>query len=270
MYNRRRWRMQLYPGLALLALVIVPLAVYSIWGTIDTEVNLDALSELDGDGKILGVDDLGRDVASCIVTGTWISLGIGLGAVFLSAAIGGCLGLVAGLSGGVIDMGVMRLVDVMLAFPGILLALTLLAVFPRGALSVVCALVISGWPVYARLIRGAVSKYKTMDFVSAARTYNASYWRILFHHLLPQVLPLLVIQASLGIADAIIAESSLNFLGLGLRPEIPTLGQMLDAGRGHLFDRPVLVLIPGLVLYLLIVSFNFIGEGLHEYFSPGD
>ena len=270
MRRKRRGRRQLWLGIAMLGLVIVPMVVISVWGNLSTEVNLDAFMESGGSPALLGVDDLGRDVLACVVKGTWISLGLGLTAVLLSGAIGGFLGLAAGLAGGVFDTVVMRMVDVMLAFPGILLALTLMAVFPHGALSVVIALVASGWAAYARLVRGEVVKYKRSDFVLAARTYNASFGRIIFHHLVPLVLPLLAIQASLGIADAIIAESSLNFLGLGLRPEIPTLGQMLDAGRAHLFDRPSLVVVPGAVIYVLIVSFNFIAEGLEEYFSFDD
>lgn len=248
-------------------MVILPMLLFYLLGNIDCEVNLDALLNSEVHSSLLGVDDLGRDVASCVVTGTWISLEIGLAAVSLSFVVGGFLGLMAGLSGGVVDLVIMRLVDVMLAFPGILLALMLVAVFPHGIVSIIGALVMSGWPVYARLARGEVLKYKNMDFIMAAKTYNASYWRILFGHLLPLAMPVLTVQASLGIANAIIAESSLNFLGLGLRPEIPTLGQMLDAGRAHLFDRPALVLVPGIVLYLLIMSFNFIGEGLQEHFS---
>ncbi len=264
---KHRGKSFLFPGISLLSLVIVPLAILSIFGEVSVEANLDALLQADVEQTILGVDDLGRDVVSCLVIGTWISLGIGLTAVVLSAGIGGLLGLVAGLAGGILDAVVMRFVDVMLAFPGILLALTLVAIFPHGALSIICALVVSGWAGYARLVRGEVVKYKKQEFILAARTYNASFGRILFRHLLPLVLPLIVVQASLGIADAIIAESSLNFLGFGLRPEVPTLGQMLDAGRSHLFDRPALVVMPGAVLYVLIVSFSFIGEGLQEYFS---
>ncbi len=267
MRHKRRGKAQLFPGIVLLSLVIVPMVVCTIWGDLSCDVDLDAVLDSEGRQSLLGVDDLGRDVVSCVVKGTWISLGIGMTAVFLSAIIGGFLGLAAGLAGGIADTFIMRLVDVMLAFPGILLALTLVAVFPHGALSIICALVASGWAAYARMVRGEVVKYKKKEFVLAARTYNASFWRILFHHLLPLVLPLVVVQASLGIADAIIAESSLNFLGLGLRPEIPTLGQMLDAGRGHLFDRPLLVVLPGVTVYVLIVSFSFIGEGLQEYFS---
>ena len=252
MRHKRRGKAQLFPGIVLLSLVIVPMVVCTIWGDLSCDVDLDAVLDSEGRQSLLGVDDLGRDVVSCVVKGTWISLGIGM---------------TAGLAGGIADTFIMRLVDVMLAFPGILLALTLVAVFPHGALSIICALVASGWAAYARMVRGEVVKYKKKEFVLAARTYNASFWRILFHHLLPLVLPLVVVQASLGIADAIIAESSLNFLGLGLRPEIPTLGQMLDAGRGHLFDRPLLVVLPGVTVYVLIVSFSFIGEGLQEYFS---
>jgi len=267
MLANRRGRSLLLPGIILLAMVIVPLTVWSLVGDMSVEVNLDALGRPDAGQSPWGVDDLGRDVLACLVTGTWISLGIGLTAVILSAGVGGFLGLVAGLAGGVLDTVVMRLVDVMLAFPGVLLALTLVAIFPHGALSIVTALVISGWAGYARLVRGEVLKLKTKEFILAARTYNASFLHIVFRHLLPLTLPLIAVQASLGIADAIIAESSLNFLGLGLRPEIPTLGQMLDAGRSHLFDRPSLVVLPGAVLFLLIVSFNLAGEGFQEYVS---
>jgi len=175
--------------------------------------------------------------------------------------------MVSGLAGGVTDTIIMRIVDIILAFPGILLAIALVSFFQQGMITLILALTFSGWVGYARIIRGDVLKYKQMEFILAARSYNASFARIIFFHLLPITLPLVVVQASLGISGVILAESSLNFLGIGIDPLIPTLGQLIDAGREHLFDKPHLIVIPGVVLFIIIIAFNFIGEGLRKKFT---
>jgi peptide/nickel transport system permease protein len=235
----------------------------------DFSIELDMAHRLEpaSSAYLLGTDDLGRDVLSCVVYGAWISLLIGAAAVGLSAVVGTVLGLISGYAGGLLDGLIMRLVDVIMAFPGILLALALASFLTPGIATLIGVLAFAGWGPFARLIRGEVLKYKQREFILAAKSYNASFWRILFFHLLPLILPLLFIQASLAICGVILAESSLNFLGVGLKPEIPTLGQLLDAGRGHLFDRPGLMVIPGLVLFGLIMAFHFIGEGLRSRFT---
>jgi len=211
---------------------------------------------------IFGTDALGRDMLSCLAFGTLVSLAIGLAAVFIAAAFGAGMGFLAGWHGGLLNACIMRGADFILAFPGILLALALVAFWGQGVANLVFALAFSGWAGYARLVRADVLKIKNQEFIMAARGFNASSWQIATGHMLPLVFPLLLTQAVSGIAAVIMAESSLNFLGLGLDPRLPTLGGLIDAGRGHLFDNPALVIFPGICLILLVAGFLLLAEGL--------
>lgn len=244
---------QLRIGLSLLGFIFLSIAMLALFHGVNIAVDIDGSA---------GTDDLGRDFISCIVYGACISLIIGVTVVLLSTFIGALLGMISGLSGGIADTLIMRMVDITLAFPGILPAITVVAFFRQGILTLILALSFSCWASCARLVRGEVLKYKQKEFIQAAASYNASFSRILFHHLLPAVLPLIVVQASLDIPGVILAESGLNFLGIGLAAGTPTLGQLLDAGRVHIFHNPRFVFIPGLVIFLIIMAFNFIGEGL--------
>jgi len=258
---------QLLVGGLLLGLLLVFLLLVPLLKGLNIEINIEKRLLSPVPGHPMGTDDLGRDLLSCLVYGTWISLFIGCVVVLLSVSIGTLLGLVAGLAGGFVDTLIMRIVDVILAFPGILLAIALVSFFQQSPVTLVFALVFSGWVAYARIVRGEVLKIKELDFITAARTYNASFGRILFRHLLPLCAPLVVVQASLGMAGVILAESSLNFLGIGLDPRLPTLGQLIDSGRGHIFAQPELIYLPGIVLFILIIAFNFLGEGLRRRIS---
>jgi len=215
----------------------------------------------------LGTDELGRDLLSCVVYGAGISLLIGIAVVVLSSTFGVLLGMISGFAGGTVDTVLMRIVDVVLAFPGILLAIGLSAFLDPGVPGLILILAFSSWVAYARLVRAEVLKHKQKEFIMAARSYNASPVRIIFFHILPLVLPVLLVQASLGAAGVILAESSLNFLGLGLDPEVPTLGQLIDIGIAHIYDQPRFLVVPGIVLFSIILSLNFIGEGLRKKFT---
>lgn len=250
---KTRKNYQLWTGLSLLGLILLSMSAFALFHGIDIDVNIESTA---------GSDDLGRDFVSCIVYGASISLFISVTVVLLSTSTGALLGMISGLSGGMIDTVIMRAVDIAVAFPGILPAIAIAAFFKQGILTLTLALSFSAWAGCARLVRGEVLKYKQKEFIQAAVSYNASFSRIIFHHLLPVVLPLVIVQASLDIPGIILAESSLNFLGIGLEAGTPTLGQLLDAGRVHIFDNPRFVLIPGIVLFLIIMAFNFIGEGL--------
>ena len=160
----------------------------------------------------------------------------------------------------------MRSADLILAFPGILFSLSLMAFWGPGILHLILALGFSGWATYARLVRSEVLKIKDKEFILAARGFNASALRIASSHMAPLLFPLLLTQAVLGIAGVILLESSLNFLGLGLDPRLPTLGQMIDAGRGHIFVRPSLILLPGGCLVMLIAAFLLLADGLRTGF----
>jgi peptide/nickel transport system permease protein len=248
-------------GVALLAVLAIILAGLSLFQGIDLRLNIQQRLQLSSTRHWLGTDDLGRDIVSCLGCATLISLGIALTVIALAASFGAGLGFLAAWRGGWLGACIMRSADFVLAFPGILFSLALIAFWGQGIFNLVFALVLSGWVGYARLVRGEVLKIKLRDFILAARGFNASSSHIAFRHILPLVFPLLLTQVVSGIAGVILAESSLNFLGLGLDPRLPTLGGMIDAGRGHLFDRPELVLIPGACLTLLVAGFLLLAEG---------
>lgn len=254
-------------GVILLGVLFFLMLFFVLFRDVSINMNIQERLQPPGVTYLLGTDDLGRDLLSCILYGAGLSLLIGSAVVLLSAFLGTFVGMVAGLAGGVIDGIIMRIVDIILAFPGILLAIGLVSIFRQGILTIIIVLTLCGWVSYARIARGEVLKYKQKEFIMVARSYNASFGRIIFHHLLPLLMPLVIVQATLGMAGVILAESSLNFLGIGLDPQIPTLGQLIDVGRNHIFDRPGLMVIPGGVLFLIILIFNFIGEGLRKKFS---
>src|SRR5918994_2020987 len=215
-----------------------------------------------------GVDELGRDVLARILAGARISLLVGLVVVGVSASVGLLLGSVAGYFGGVIDDAISRVSDVLLAFPGLLLAIALVAVMGPSLMNVVLALSAIGWVGYARLVRGQVLKARELEFVQAARALGAGTPRILLRHVVPTTMPAVMVQATLGMAGAILAEASLSFLGLGVQPPTPSWGTMLNGGRLHLLDAPHLTIFPGAAIAALVLGFNFLGDGLRDVLDP--
>ena len=216
----------------------------------------------------LGRDELGRDILSRLIYGARVSVGVGLSVVLLAGSVGTLIGAVSGFVGGRTDALLMRVTDVFLAFPGILLAIALVAVLGPALRHVVLALVVIGWVGYARLVRGQVLQIKQQEFVLAARAAGVPSTRILLRHVLPNVLPTLLVQASLGMAGAILAEASLSFLGLGIQPPTPSWGAMINAGRSHLLDAPHLALFPGLAILATVMGLNFLGDGLVDVLDP--
>jgi peptide/nickel transport system permease protein len=215
-----------------------------------------------------GLDELGRDILARILSGAQISLLVGLAVVSVSSVLGMLVGSVAGYFGGRVDDVISRIIDVLMAFPGILLAIALVAVLGPSLTNVVIALSVIGWVGYARLVRGQALRAREFDFVQAARALGAGSRRIVIRHILPTALPAVVVQATLGMAGAIIAEAALSFLGLGVQPPTPSWGTMLDAGRSHLFDAPHLTIFPGLAIAVLVLGFNFLGDGLRDRVDP--
>jgi peptide/nickel transport system permease protein len=215
-----------------------------------------------------GLDELGRDILARLMQGARISLLVGLAVVSVSSTVGMLFGSMAGYFGGRIDDAISRVIDVLMAFPGILLAIALVAVLGPSLTNVVLALSVIGWVGYARLVRGQALRARELEFVQAARASGAGASRIVFHHILPTAFPSVVVQATIGMAGAIIAEAALSFLGLGVQPPTPSWGTMLDAGRSHLFDAPHLTVFPGLAIALLVLGFNFLGDGLRDRVDP--
>ena len=216
----------------------------------------------------LGLDELGRDILARLLQGARISLIVGLAVVSVSSTVGMLFGSIAGYFGGRVDDVISRVIDILMAFPGILLAIALVAVLGPSLANVVLALSIIGWVGYARLVRGQALRAREFEFVHAARASGAGAARIVVRHILPTAIPAVVVQATLGMAGAIIAEAALSFLGLGVQPPTPSWGTMLDAGRAHLFDAPHLTIFPGLAIATLVLGFNFLGDGLRDRVDP--
>jgi len=216
----------------------------------------------------LGTDELGRDIWSRMLHGGRVSLLVSLAVVGLSSVIGAGLGSISGYAGGWTDEGIMRLGDLLLAFPGILLAIGLMAVLGPGLGNVVLALAIIGWVSFARLSRSMTLKIRELEFVLASRNLGASTPRILIHHILPNLLPALSVQLSFSFAGMILAESALSFLGLGVQPPQPSWGNMLSEGKNHLLDAPHLTVFPGMAIFLSVLAFNLLGDALRDKLDP--
>jgi peptide/nickel transport system permease protein len=188
--------------------------------------------------------------------------------VTVSAIVGTLFGAVAGYFGGPLDDLISRVIDTLLAFPGLLLAIAIVAVLGPSLANVLVALTLIGWVGYARLVRGQVLRAREFEYVQAARAEGAGTPRILWRHVIPTAVPALVVQATLGMAGAIIGEASLSFLGLGVQPPTPSWGTMLNGGRAHILDAPHLTIFPGLAIALLVLGFNFLGDGLRDRLDP--
>jgi len=215
-----------------------------------------------------GLDELGRDILARVLAGARISFFVGLCVVSVSAGVGTLLGAVAGYFGGPLDDVISRVIDTLLAFPGLLLAIALVAVLGPSLVNVLFALALIGWVGYARLVRGQVLRAREFEYVQAARALGAGSARVLWRHVIPTAIPAVVVQATLGMAGAIIGEAALSFLGLGVQPPTPSWGTMLNGGRAHLLDAPHLTVFPGLAIVFLVLGFNFVGDGLRDLTDP--
>ena len=283
-----------YIGIAIAVLFIIIAIFAPLIATHDvTAQNLAMRYAAPSAAHWFGTDSLGRDVFSRVIFGARISLQVGIIVVAVSAFIGIIIGAISGFYGGFVDKFLSGYVfNVFLAFPGLLLAIalaafvderamleyfvganwanTIISGFGLGLSKIILALCIIGWVGYARLMRGQVLKVREYDFVQAARALGASNFRILFTHILPNAIQPLIVQASLGMAGAVLSEASLSFLGLGIPPPAPSWGTMLEESRGldTLFNAPHAFFFPALFIALTVLSFNFLGDGLREYLDP--
>ncbi len=215
-----------------------------------------------------GTDEVGRDILTRILYGARASLSAGVISVAIAIAIGVPVGLVAGYAGGLIDGLISRFTDAMLACPFLILAIALAAFLGPSLTNAMIAIGVTATPLFVRLTRGQVLSVKAEDYVQAARAIGNPHWRIAFRHILPNVLPALLVQATLTIATAIIAEASLSFLGLGQQPPAPSWGSMLNSSQRFLSTAPWMAVFPGLAIFITVLSFNLLGDGLRDALDP--
>jgi peptide/nickel transport system permease protein len=215
-----------------------------------------------------GTDELGRDVLSRVIYGTRASLMAGAISVTIAFGIGVPVGLLAGYRGGFVDALISRLTDAMLACPFLILAIALAAFLGPSLSNAMIAIGVSTTPIFVRLTRGQTLNVKVEDYVEAARAVGTPPWRIAWMHILPNIMPALLVQATLSIAAAIIAEAALSFLGLGQQPPLPSWGSMLNAAQRFLTSAPWMAIWPGLGIFLVVLSFNLVGDGLRDALDP--
>lgn len=257
-------------GFALASALIV-IALLAPWIAPANPATQNLAARLEGPSHVhwMGTDELGRDILSRTIYGARVSLFVAVCVVCGCGLTGLAIGMIAGYAGGWLDRFVnVLLINAFLSFPGILLAIAFAAFFGPGISKVILALVITGWAGYARLARAQVLKIKELEFVLAARSLGASHARILLRHLLPNILQPVLIQATIGVAGAILAESTLSFLGLGVLAPVPSWGAMLNDARGHLFDAPHMVIFPALGVISAVLAFNLLGDAWRDWLDP--
>jgi peptide/nickel transport system permease protein len=216
-----------------------------------------------------GTDELGRDVLSRTLYGARVSLLVAVSVVSSSLLVGGTLGSIAGFYEGWADTLInLYLTNAFLALPGILLAVAIVAFLGPSLINLIVALALANWVNYARLIRGQVMAMKQREFVQAARSLGASDLRLMLHHILPNIIQPVLVQAAIGMAGAVLAEATLSFLGLGVQPPTATWGAMLNDARSHLFESPYLVFFPAAAVALCVLAFNLVGDGLRDLLDP--
>jgi peptide/nickel transport system permease protein len=217
---------------------------------------------------LMGTDDKGRDVLSRIIYGSQLSLTVGVVSVAIGAFVGIILGLVSGYYGKMIDTVIMRFIDVLLAFPGILLALAIISALGPDLINVMIAVGIFSIPTFARIVRGSTLSTKKMEYIDAIRALGATDFKIIFVHILPNILSPIIVQGTLRLATAILTAAGLSFLGMGAQPPSPEWGAMLSSGRNFLWNAPHMATFPGLAIALIVMGLNLFGDGLRDALDP--
>jgi peptide/nickel transport system permease protein len=259
---------------ALLAFVMLAILVLTaligplLVGYDPLAVDLDSSRQPPGRTHLLGTDNIGRDILSRMVHGARISLGVGIAASLFSLCIGTVFGLVAGYFGGRTDLVLSQVFDIFLAFPSLILAIGISAIMPPGLFSAMLAITLVSWAGFARLVRGMTLSLKEQTYVEASRAIGATTGRVLFRHILPNALPLLLVAGSLRVGGFILLEAALSFLGLGVQPPTPTWGSMISLNRMYINSAPWMVIFPGIAISITVVSFNILGDFLRDKLDP--
>ncbi|MFS0750210.1 ABC transporter permease [Oceanobacillus sp. 1P07AA] len=255
-------------GILIILLIII--AIVGPFFTPYGPYQQDILNKLQGPSADhwFGTDNFGRDIFSRVIQGTGLTLTIGFFSIALGATIGVFFGLIAGYYGKRTDSIIMRVMDILLAFPGILLALAIVTVLGGSIVNLIIAVAVSSIPVFARIVRGSVLSVKKLEYIDAMRALGASDTRIIFKHIFPNITSPIIVQATLSIATAILSASGLSFLGLGAQPPSAEWGAMLSDGRNYLYNAGHVALFPGLAIVVAVLAFNLLGDGLRDAFDP--
>ncbi len=269
-FLRRLWHVRLAGvGLIIVGIVVLTALFAPLLAPYDpTQKNTRNLLKAPTFQHPLGTDELGRDTLSRVIYGARISLEVGVIAVGISLVIGVLLGLVAGYTGGATDAIIMRIMDGLLAFPALVLALAITAMLGPSLNNVMLAIGITGIPSFARLVRGQVLTTKRLEYVQAAQSVGASDWRLMLRHILPNILAPIIVQASISVAAAILAEAGLSFLGLGIQPPTASWGSMLNVAKGYLGRTAWLAIAPGTAIFITVLGFNFLGDAIRDVLDP--
>jgi len=269
------WRKLRMNRFAVVGLVIlVALTIISLFAPLvspydPNELDLrNAFQPVGSQGHLLGTDELGRDTLSRLIFGSRISLSVGIIVVIIAGSIGVVLGAISGYYGGVIDQIIMRLVDVLLAFPFLILAIAVVSIIGGGLTNVMITLGFVSWITYARLVRGMVLSLREEEFVTAAKVMGVRDWKIILKHILPNTLGIVIVQATYGAATAILSASALSFLGMGAQPPTAEWGAMLSTAKQHMRSHPVLAIAPGMAIMITVLAINFVGDALRDALDP--
>ncbi len=259
-------------GFLILLFVITSLVITFFGSSILTydPVKVDVLNKLQAPSKEhwFGTDNFGRDIFTRILYGMPLTLKVGFFSVAMGGIVGVVLGVISGYYGGIVDTLIMRVMDVLLAFPGILLALAIVSVLGGSLTNVIIAVSIFSVPAFARIVRGSTLSVRKLEYIDAVRALGASNFRIIFKHILPNVMSPIIVQVTLRIATAILTASGLSFLGLGAQPPEPEWGAMLNDGRTYMKSAPHIILFPGIMIVIVVLAFNIFGDGLRDALDP--
>lgn len=256
-------------GGALILLFIV-VSIVGPWLTTQSPTTVNVLNKLQSPSAAhwFGTDNFGRDIFTRIIHGMALTLKVGFLSVAMGGSVGVVLGIVSGYYGGIIDTIIMRVMDVLLAFPGILLALAIVSVLGGSLQNVIIAVGLFSVPAFARIVRGSTLSVRKLEYIDAVKALGATDFRIIFKHILPNVMSPIIVQATLRIATAVLTASGLSFLGLGAQPPAPEWGAMLNDGRAYMSNAPHLILFPGIMIVLVVIAFNIFGDGLRDALDP--